>query len=254
MSGTVSSFELRGRYARKYLSFAGRSSKDFLLYLSAPGVYDAPAADVESTSVPGRNGDIISENAKNGSRRYQNIDIKYSAFFFNGLPAKTAAVKEWLLSPVGYQKLQDTYDPEFFRMAVCTEALAFDVTRNKAAEMELVFNCKPQRWSVEGQRTLILTEETTLRNPFAFAAKPLIKVYGASSGGVLYIGEESITIKSISDYVLLNCETHNAYNADGFCNDTIYSDDFPELPEGNTTISWDGGITQVDVVPGWWTL
>jgi hypothetical protein len=86
---TVSQFQLKGRYARQYLSFAGKSSKDFLLYLSGPGVYDSPAADVESTSVPGRNGDIITENARTGRRRYQNVDIKYKAFFFNGLPAKT---------------------------------------------------------------------------------------------------------------------------------------------------------------------
>ena len=118
---TVSQFQLKDRYARQYLSFAGKSSKDFLLYLSGPGVYDSPAADVESTSVPGRNGDILTENAKAGRRRYQNVDIKYKAFFFNGLPAKTAAVKAWLLSPVGYQKLQDTYDPDFFRMAVCKD-------------------------------------------------------------------------------------------------------------------------------------
>ena len=153
---TVSQFQLKDRYARQYLSFAGKSSKDFLLYLSGPGVYDSPAADVESTSVPGRNGDILTENAKAGRRRYQNVDIKYKAFFFNGLPAKTAAVKAWLLSPVGYQKLQDTYDPDFFRMAVCKDALAFDVTAQKAAEMELAFNCKPQRWSVDGQRTIRL--------------------------------------------------------------------------------------------------
>ena len=90
---TVSQFQLKGRYARQYLSFAGKSSKDFLLYLSGPGVYDSPAADVESTSVLGRNGDILTENAKAGRRRYQNVDIKYKAFFFNGLPAKTAAAR-----------------------------------------------------------------------------------------------------------------------------------------------------------------
>lgn len=196
---TVSQFDLKGRFARQYLSFAGKSSKDFLLYLSGPGVYDSPAADVESTSVPGRNGDIISENARAGRRRYQNVDIKYEAFFFNGLPAKTAAVKSWLLSPVGYQKLQDTYDPDFFRMAVCTEAMEFDVTAQKAAKMDLVFNCKPQRWSVEGQRTVRLESRSNLMNPFAFPSQPVFKVYG-DSGGVLYVGDESITIHSIKDY------------------------------------------------------
>ena len=250
---TVSQFQLKGRYARQYLSFAGKSSKDFLLYLSGPGVYDSPAADVESTSVLGRNGDILTENAKAGRRRYQNGDIKYKAFFFNGLPAKTAAVKAWLLSPVGYQKLQDTYDPDFFRMAVCTDALEFDVTAQKAAEMKLTFNCKPQRWSMDGQRAIRLDGRSTLKNPFAFPAQPIFKVYG-DSGGKLYVGEEKIIIHSIKDYVLLNCETHNAYNAVGFCNETILSEDFPELPEGKTTITWTGGITAVEVTPRWWTL
>ena len=55
------------------------------------------------------------EDASNGDK----FKKLYEAFFFNGLPAKTAAVKSWLLSPVGYQKLQDTYAPDFFRMAVC---------------------------------------------------------------------------------------------------------------------------------------
>ena len=250
---TTSQFELKGRFARQYLSFAGKSSKDFLLYLSGPGVYDAPAADVESTTVPGRNGDIISENARAGRRRYQNVDIKYEAFFFSGLPAKTAAVKSWLLSPVGYQKLQDTYDPDFFRMAVCTEAMEFDVMAQKAAKMDLVFNCKPQRWSVEGQKKIWLESRSTLKNPFAFPAQPVFKVYG-DSGGVLYVGDQSIAIHSIKDYVLLNCETHNAYNAAGFCNETILSDDFPELPAGKTQITWTGGITAVEVIPRWWTL
>ena len=230
---TVSQFQLKGRYARQYLSFAGKSSKDFLLYLSGPGVYDSPAADVESTSVPGRNGDIITENARTGRRRYQ--------------------VKAWLLAPIGYQKLQDTYDPDFFRMAVCKDALEFDVTAQKAAEMELTFNCKPQRWSVDGQRVIRLDGRSTLKNPFAFPAQPIFKIYG-DSGGELYVGEEKITIHSIKDYVLLNCETHNAYNASGFCNETILSDDFPELPEGKTQIAWTGGITAVEVTPRWWTL
>ena len=100
-------------------------------------------------------------------------------------------------------------------MAVCKDAIAFDVTAQKAAEMELTFNCKPQRWSVEGQRTIVLDGRTTLRNPFSFPAQPIFKVYG-DSGGVLYVGEQKITIHSIQDYDCSNCETHNAYNASGF--------------------------------------
>lgn len=134
----LSLFQLRTRYVRNYLTYAGKNSKDFLLYLSGPGVYDSPQVDMELTSVPGKNGDIIRENAKRGQRRFKNLDITYKAFFFDGLPSRTASVKSWLLSPVGYQVLHDTYDPDFFRMATCKEALAFEVSRNKGASMELI--------------------------------------------------------------------------------------------------------------------
>ena len=49
----MSLFELKTRYVRKYLTFAGKNSKDFLLYLSAPGVYDSPEVDMER-SIPSR--------------------------------------------------------------------------------------------------------------------------------------------------------------------------------------------------------
>ena len=45
----------------------------------------SPEADVELTSVPGKNGDIIRENAKGGQRRFKNMDITYDAFFFDSL-------------------------------------------------------------------------------------------------------------------------------------------------------------------------
>ena len=62
-----------------------------------------------------------------------------------------------------HQVLHDTYDPDFFRMGICKEAIAFEPKRDKGATMKLVFHCQPQRWSVDGQRKLVLMKETTLR-------------------------------------------------------------------------------------------
>lgn len=249
----LSFFQLKTRYVRNYLTFAGKNSKDFLLYLSGPGVYDSPEVDMELDSVPGKNGDIIRENAKSGQRRFKNLDITYDAFFFDSLPARTASVKSWLLSPVGYQVLHDTYDPDFFRMALCKEAVTFDVKGKKGAGMELKFHCQPQRWSVEGQRKVRMDAPGVLRNPYEFPSKPVIRVYG-SGEGKLYVGTQMVSILSIGGFVDLNCETHNAYNASGFCNGTIKSDDFPELLPGKNHITWTGGIQYLEVTPRWWTL
>ena len=43
----LSLFQLKTRNVRNFLTYAGKNSKDFLLYISGPGVYNAPAADVE---------------------------------------------------------------------------------------------------------------------------------------------------------------------------------------------------------------
>ncbi len=249
----ISLFELKTRFTRSYLTFAGKSSKDFLLYISGPGVYDSPEADVELESVPGRNGDIIRENAKDGERRFKNLDISYDAFFFDAVAPRTAAVKSWLLSPVGYQVLHDTYDPDFFRLGFCKEAISFSPKRNKGASMKLTFHCQPQRWSVEGQRRIRLEKESTIRNPYDFPAKPIIRVYG-SGAGKLYVGDQAISILANDGYIDLNCETHNAYDNKGFCNGYVKSNDFPDLKPEKNHIAWSGAIDHVEITPRWWTL
>lgn len=249
----MSLFERKTRYVRNYLTYAGKNSKDFLLYISGPGVYNSPEVDMELQTIPGKNGDLIRENAKAGERRFKNIDISYDAFFFDDLPARTASVKSWLLSPTGYQVLHDTYDPDFFRMGICKSAISFEPKRNKGATMELTFHCQPQRWSVDGQRKLLLTRETTLRNPYDFPAKPIIRVYGSGEGKV-YVGDESISILANDRYIDLNCETHNAYDAQGFCNGYVKSDDFPALKPGKNHIAWSGAVEKVEITPRWWTL
>ena len=42
----LSIFQLKTRFVRNYLTFAGKNSKDFLLYLSGPGVYDSDRKSV----------------------------------------------------------------------------------------------------------------------------------------------------------------------------------------------------------------
>ncbi len=241
---------------RNYFEFNGKSSKDFHLYLSGPGIYNAPGPDVESVSIPGLNGEIMMDNAKTGFRRYPNVDIEYDAFFTFGLPEKTREVKAWLLAPTGYQILQDSFDPDFYRMAMCTQAVEFEVENNFGAQMTLTFSCKPQRYAVSGDSTTTFTSSgRTITNPYEFPSQPNIRVYGSSRTGTLTIGDYSVVINSWpGSYIDLNCETQNAYMGSGFCNSYISSDDFPVLMPGSNTIRFTGGISSVEIQPRWWTL
>ena len=249
----MSVFDLKTRGVRNFLTFAGRNSKDFFLYISGPAVYNAPSIDVELLAIPSKNGNVIRDNAKLGEHRFNNIDVEYESFFVGPVANRTTAIKEWLFAPVGYQVLHDTYDPDFFRMAICKDALSFSPKKGKAATLKLVFHCQPQRWSVEGQQVVRMEAGGVLKNPFAFRSKPIIRVYGTGAGR-LTIGEETITILQNGGYIDLDCDTHNASNASGFCNHYIRSGDFPELEPGKNTISWTGDITALEITPRWWTL
>ena len=58
----------------------------------------------------------------------------------------------WLLgSPMQYQRLEDDYHPDEYRMAIFTGPLDFD-TRflNRSGETTLNFNCKPHRYIKAG--------------------------------------------------------------------------------------------------------
>lgn len=47
----MSLFELKTRDTRNFLTFAGKNSKDFLFYISGPGVYDSSETDVELQTI-----------------------------------------------------------------------------------------------------------------------------------------------------------------------------------------------------------
>jgi phage-related protein len=67
-----------------------------------------------------------------------------------------------------------------------------------------------------------------------FHAKSIIRVYGNGAGNV-YIGDQVIQILQNDGYIDLNGETHNAYDASGFCNGYVKSEDFPDLKPGRIT-------------------
>lgn len=105
--------------------------------IASETVWDAPARDVDSYTVPGRNGTVLVDNG-----RFENIDIKYKCFCDRSDSTKADALREFLTSRKGYRRLEDGYHPGEYRLASFRSGLKFDIS----GETELVFDCKPQRF------------------------------------------------------------------------------------------------------------
>lgn len=234
---------------RNYLLFDGTDSRDFKVYISGQGTFKAPVRDYDMRQIPGRSGDLMVTGA-----RLENIEVTYPAFIYKDFRENTRALRSFLLSHIGYFRLEDTYHPDEYRMAIYRGGMEPEVLpRNQAGQFELTFECQPQRWLKSGEQAVTLTASGSIYNPTHFDAEPLIRVYGA---GLLGIGSDTVTILQNDGYVDIDCRIMEAYKGTESRNDTIVLTgyDFPKLSPGNVGISLGAGITRVEITPRWWEV
>lgn len=229
--------------------FNNKSSADCRIQVAHPPGYAYPERDYTITHIPGRNGDIIQDNGC-----YKNVERTYEVSF--DVPNEDFAtyantVSAWLHSTTGYARLEDSYEPNYYRMATYQESNIFENLYNQAGTATIVFECKPQRFLKTGDNIITIQNSLTIMNPTGFEAYPLFKVTGTS--GVLIVNGNSITFSSIDNFVMLDCELQDAYKENINKNSTI-SGTFPVLKTGSNTISWTGDISSVTMKPRWWTI
>ena len=229
--------------------FNNKSSADCRIQVAHPPGYTYPERDYTITHIPGRNGDIIQDNGC-----YKNVERTYEVSFDapnEDFATYANAVSAWLHSTIGYARLEDSYEPNYYRMATYQESNIFENLYNQAGTATIVFECKPQRFLKTGDNTITIQNSLTIVNPTGFEAYPLFKVTGTS--GVLTVNGNSITFSSIDDFVMLDCELQDTYKENINKNSTI-SGTFPVLKTGSNTISWTGDISSVTMKPRWWTI
>lgn len=238
------------------LKFGEQSTKDLGLVIQAPPVYEFPAKEVTITHIPGRNGDIVidTDSFKNVTRTYSIASVFKPGTDF---VANSEKIIKWLTSKEGYQRLEDSYDPEVYRLAVFKNNGSLQNYYDKATALNITFECKPQRYLKVGEKEV--SEETsllTIENPTAMTSLPKLKVEGISTGTennrkVIMCSVEdknqnvtsNVTLSDLSSTtVILDSEKQTAEDALG--NNIAKSvglngSSFPKLKEGINKIKID---------------
>ncbi|MBQ9568127.1 MAG: hypothetical protein IJR31_08660 [Lachnospiraceae bacterium] len=230
----------------EYLMFSGRSSEDFKAHISGSGTFISPTRDVESISVPGRNGDLHVDNG-----RFTNVSIIYPAFITEDFEKNYSAFKAFLCAQIGYKILADSYHPDHYRRAMFNGGISQEMaTLNRAGSFELSFDCDPRLFLKSGDKVIRINAAGEIYNRTQFASKPVIRAYGT---GTLTIGDVSIEIISADEYTDIDCELQEAYKGDVNCNSNIELENgvFPELMPGLNEITYSGIL---DIIPKWWTV
>lgn len=235
---------------RNWFVFGNYDSRDFGVYISGKNTFKAPNRSYENYVVPGRDGDLMG-----ASTRLENIKLSYPAFVYTNYKKNMENLRSALLSTIGYARLQDTYHPDEYRLAVYKGGLNPDtVPWNGAGEFDIEFECKPQRYLTEGETVVVLTSANSLMNPTMFASMPLIRVYGYGTVGV---GSDTITIAQHSNaYIDIDCEMMDCFCGAVNCNSLVSfsGNDFPKLRPGVVAISKGSNVTRIEITPRWWRV
>lgn len=234
------------------LYFAGRCSLDFGLHISGEGTFSSPALEYETVDIPGRPGSLV----LSGGFRLKNVSVTYPGFILSDFKRNMDALRLWLFSQRGYQRLEDDYNPETYRMAMYAGPVE-PTPRflNSSGEVELTFDCQPQRWYKSGQISVGVESGDTLHN-IGMEASPLIELTGSGSA-TLSVGAKTLTISELGGSLTIDCAAQNTYSGDQNKNSvvTLPSDRaYPTLPPGDTPITFSGGITSCKITPRWWTV
>lgn len=159
--------------------FNGRRSSDYNILVEHPPGYEAAERDYDAIHVPGRNGDVYMDKSsyKNVSRVYEiasgSTDGKFAVLANN--------ISEWLQTARGYARLEDTYEPEYYRLAIYVGALNVQNILQHAGRAQVSFNCKPQRFLKSGEKAVDFSGGGTIYNPTGFVSLPVITVEGWKS-------------------------------------------------------------------------
>ena len=235
---------------RNYFVFDNLDSRDFGVYISGGGTFNAPPRRYREYNVPGRNGTLtIDEGA------FEEAEVTYPAFIGNGFKTNIEAFRSAIMSKVGYVRMTDSYHSDEFYRAKYMAGLEADVIPSlSGANFELTFRRDPRRFLTSGETVTTITAASgTITNPTLYEARPLIKVTGY---GTLTIGGENITIASGQTYVTIDSELMDCYMGTTNKNSkvTFASGKFPTLKAGSTGISRSGNITKIEITPRWYRL
>ena len=270
-----------------YLTYDGVDSRDFGVFISGEGAFDAPARRGEMISIPGRNGSLFMDEGV-----FENITVEYPAFIGTGYEAifrnKLGNLRSALTSRGNYKRLTDTYNPDEFRLGVYREGLEVDPQHiTRAGSFTMKFDCKPQRFLVSGEKSFVFTQNGTITNPTLFESSPLIKVTGS---GTVAIGENGLYRFIVSNNVgtiTIDTEIMEAYLPagelypwtdengdqldqelgiglelrDGTNNPTnmlsyieFVNSVMPKIPPGEQPIRMSPTIKRLEIIPRWWRL
>lgn len=182
---------------RSTIIFNGKSSDDFGLVVEYFPESVHAARRGELTPIPGRNGVIVREDGSFDSyvQTYQ-IWFRKTNENPRGTYANARAVADWLLNAREFQRLEDSYEPGFFRLARYSGSLNVETVLRNHGRATIQFDVQPQRYLKLGE-TEIGIESGVDSGDVYYGA---IRIYGIPHGAVSAYMEATTGVLAVGTF------------------------------------------------------
>lgn len=227
------------------------------IFVDASLSFNKPQKKVETIEIPGRNGALVIDDGT-----YENVIIKYPCYIHGDFETVFNDLLSFLAPLKGYLRIECSNDPDHFRQGrfiVPQTPVLQNI--NRFGRFDLAFDCKPQRWLISGEESVVFSANGAITNPTSFEAQPLL-IIGKNIASSI-VGDTSITIVGATADTAIDCDLMDCYlkGSPGVGKNDIVSfssNDFPKLMPGSNNISGTGlspgAANSIEIVPRWWEL
>lgn len=238
-------------------TFDGKYARTLSIELEEPIKLSAPVPNIETVTIPGRNGDL---HFWDGS--YKNRTATAKCFICGHmLPQEISMLNAHLFGSHAYRRLEIDCDDAHFLLARPTSGVGGAAVLGLLEAFTLTFDCKPQRFLKYGEAAVDVTARSSIYNPTVFVSKPLYVIeyepeYEALSPRLEVVGGGSITVSGKYGTVFYDAELDEAYTETGqSINNMVSVSGSLELKPGeNRLVSVGYGTTTFKIIPRWWEL
>ena len=273
------------------LIYNGKNLKDYGVTIEHLPESVHPQRRGDAYQIAGRNGTQVREDDT-----FENYDQPYEIWFKDFAANRdvyqaSQALAGFLLGSSGFCRLEDTYEPDVFRLARFAGPMNIKAVLRRYGRATLTFDCQPDRFLKTGEKAVMLFENVdlmrdshgvsaTIHNPTAFDAAPLIRFTGTGSFtltkpaaraadamqiGVTLDNDNAQTIEiDCASYAVNYVETVAGVEMRSNASAAIrYLTTYPtltRLAEGENIVRLDpfdvmhpAQLSKFEIIPRWWT-
>lgn len=232
-----------------FITFNGKSSKDFHLRLEGEIDYLSPARDIEFQKIDGQDGELAI-----GDGALKNVPLSYpfrvEVPTGKKLEQVSSDISNWLKQDAQWHDLVFAGDPDYVYQAIFNEE--YDLSRIVPffGKCVLTFRAKPYKFLKTGLTEVALG--ASIDNPTKRIARPKIILRGTGNIS-LKIGSSTWTFKNVDQGLIVDTLYGQCTTLDGtrpqWSKLTSYP--LPGIQPGKNSVLTTGTVSSIRIVPRW---